>query len=215
MNKIAKLLPAGLTVFLFFWTALPLWPYKSRPWSPLSRNNYAASLASEGVTIAVEPLFTDKLAAQVFDKKDIVTRGIMPLVVAIFNDNDFPIEVEGASIELICKDRRLYTLSPNEALTRLYKNEKSWIKNQIPGISKTKLNEDAIADFESKFLYNKIIPPHDKGGGFLYMPIPASKDIVEYLSKSIVYIPNVFRRDNRSRMIFFEIGLDEAINAKH
>ncbi len=47
---------------------------------------------SEAITIAIEPLFTDTLAAQVCDKKDTVTRGIMPLIIAIFNDNDFMAE---------------------------------------------------------------------------------------------------------------------------
>jgi hypothetical protein len=211
MKTSSKLLLAGCNVLFLLWMTLPVWPYKSRPWSPRNRNSYAASLTSEGVTIAVEPLFSDALAAQIFDKKDMVTRGIMPLAIIIFNDNDFPVEVEGLSIELIYMDRHLHTLSPDQALARLYKNEKSWENQQLPRISKTKLNEDAIADFESKFLWNKIVAPHDKGGGFLYMQAFALGNPAEYLSKSRIYIPNVFRRDNRSRMIFFEIDLEAAM----
>jgi hypothetical protein len=211
MKTSSNLLLTGWTVLFLLWTALPVWPYKSRPWSPRNRNSYAASLTSENVTIAVEPLFSDALAAQVFDKKDMVTRGIMPLVVVIFNDNDFPIEIDGLSIELIYEDRHLHTLSLDETLARLYKNEKSWGNQQLPRISKTKLNEDAVADFESKFLYNKVVAPHDNGGGFLYMPAFALGNPAEYLSKSRIYIPNVFRRDNRSRMIFFEIDLNVAM----
>ncbi len=213
MKKTAKLLPVVLTAAALLLAAQSLWPYKSRPWSPRSRSSYAARLESEQVVIAVEPLFTDKLAASVFDKKDMITRGIMPLVVAIFNDNDFPVEVEGASIELIGKDRRLCTLSPDEALKRIFKPAKSWIKSPVPRLAEAKISDDAIADFESKFLRNKIIPPHASGGGFLYMPVPEGEDIVEYLLKSKVYIPNIFRRDNRSRMIFFEIDLDGALTA--
>jgi hypothetical protein len=217
MSKILKLLSAGLTVIFLLYSALPIWPYKGRPWSPRSRSSYAASLTSEGVTIAVEPLFSDELAAQVFDKKDMVTRGIMPFVIAIFNDNDFPVEVEGSSIELINQDRHFQTLSPKETLARVFGNGRSVVKQTfpIPGASKSKLNEDAVADFESKFLWNKIIPPHDKGGGFLYLPVPPSGNIAEYLSKSTIYIPNVFRRDSRSRMIFFEIELEAAIKLPH
>ena len=46
-------------------------------------------------------LFSDALAAQAFDKNDIVSRGIIPLAVAIFNGNDFPVAVEGTTVELI------------------------------------------------------------------------------------------------------------------
>jgi hypothetical protein len=215
MKKSSKLLLAGLAVLFLLWTALPVWPYKSRPWIPRNRNSYTASLTSENVTIAVEPLFSDALAAQVFDRKDMVTRGIMPLAVIIFNDNDFPIEVDGFSVELIFQDRHLQTLNPNEAVSHLFKDDKSWLNKSIGGNSKRELNLDAVADFESKFLRNKIVVPHDKGGGFLYLEIPRWRNLVEILSKSRIYIPNVFRRDNRSRMIFFEIDLDAAMKMPH
>jgi len=57
----------------------------------------------------------------------------------------------------------------------------------------------------------KMVGPHDKGGGFIYMHIPGSQDLLSYLSNSVIYIPNVYRRDTGSRMIFFEIGLNAAI----
>jgi hypothetical protein len=62
---------------------------KQRSWQIRTADDYASRLTSEGVTIAVEPLFRDELAAVVFDKNDIVTRGIIPLAVVIFNGNDF------------------------------------------------------------------------------------------------------------------------------
>jgi hypothetical protein len=192
---------------------LPAWTgYKVRPWNPHSRDNYAASLTSEGVTIAVEPLFTDALAALAFDKKDIVTRGIMPLAIIIFNDNDYPVEVDGVSVELIHEDTHLRTLYPGQALDRIY-NDGRGVGSRNPGSQKGMFNADAVADFENKFLMNKIIAPHDKGWGFLYLHV-SSSNLVQYLSKSRVYIPNIYRRDKRSRLIFFEIDLDAAMMQK-
>jgi hypothetical protein len=191
--------------------------YEIHPWNPLNRESYPARQTSESVTIAVEPLYTNALAAQIFDKKDMVTRGIMPLAVVIFNDNDFPIEVDGFSIELINKERHLFTLLPDETVRRFFKPEDnpSIIGIKIPKPQQSKqLELDLLADFESKFLRNKIVAPHDKGGGFLYLHIPGSKNLDEYLVESRVYIPNIYRRDNRSRLIFFEIDLETAVNAK-
>ena len=187
--------------------------YKARSWSVRARESYPSSLTSEGVTIAVEPLFSDALAAQVFDKDDIVTRGIMPLAIVIFNDNDFPVEVDGLSIELIHNEEHLRTLAPNEVVYRLFKRDKSWIARQVPRISRSDLNTDALDDFDQKFLMDSIIAPHDKGGGFIYLHIRDSKDLISYLSNSVVYIPNIYRRDNGSRMIFFEIELNAAMRA--
>ncbi len=183
--------------------------YKAKPWTPRALQTYAAKLASEGVTIAVDPLYRDALAAQVFDKSDMVTRGIMPLGVIIFNDNDFPVMIRFSSIELIHQDQHTHTFLPNEVVQRLFAkgNKGTWIPQPLP--RKTTgdgINHDALDDFDHKFLGDKIVEPHSKGGGFLYVHIPSDK-IEPYLAASRLYIPDVYRQDKDERMIFFEIEL--------
>lgn len=214
MNNRVRFLLISLTGITLAWAVGPIRAgYKARIWSAGARESYPANLTSEGVTIAVEPLFTDALAAQAFDKDDIVTRGIMPLAIVIFNDNNFPIKVDGLSIELIHEDDHIRTLPPNEVVYRLFKKDKSWISQPIPRLSRSELNKDALDDFDNKFLMDKTVAPHDKGSGFLYIHISYSKDLASYLSKALVYIPKIYRQDNGSRMIFFEIALQAAISA--
>jgi hypothetical protein len=205
---------ALLGIILLTGIAAPVWAgYKAKPWDVRPRNSYVASLTSEGVTIAVEPLYVDALAAQVFDKNDIVTRGIVPIAIAIFNDNDFSVEVDGSSIELISGNDHLHTLSPNEVVYRVFKKDSSWIRQSIPRIPRSELNTDALDDFDSKFLMAKVIGPHEKGGGFLYLHIP-EKDPILFLLDSRIYIPNVYRKDTGARMIFFEIDVGPALKGK-
>jgi len=213
MNKTGFFL-IGILGIALMWPTVPTWArgYKALPWTINERTTYPANLTSEGVTIAVEPLFTDALAARVFDKTDMITRGIMPLAVTIFNDNGFPIEIDGLSIELIHESEHIRTLAPNEVVYRLFRKEKSWIPKVGQRVPRAELNEDALDDFDAKFLMDKIVGPREKGGGFLYLHIN-SDDLAAYLAKSVVYIPNLYRRDNGSRMIFFEIGLEPAIPA--
>jgi hypothetical protein len=214
MNTRVRFLLVFLTGLALAWAAVPVGAgYKARAWSVGAREGYPASLTSEGVTIAADPLFTDALAARVFDKDDIVTRGIMPLAILIFNDNDFPVEVDGSSIELIHGEDHVRTLAPNEVVYRLFRRDKSWINQQIPKASRSELNRDALDDFDNKFLMDKAVAPHDKGGGFLYLHIPEAKDLASYLSNALVYIPKIYRQDDGSRLIFFEIALQAAIGA--
>jgi len=187
--------------------------YKARPWNPRPVDSYPARLTSEGVTIAVEPLYRDDLAAQVFDKDDMVTRGIMPLAIIIFNDNDFPIRIEANQIEIIAGDEHVHTLQPGEVVSRIYQKGKKnvWIPQPIPRVpTGGGVNQDALSDIEYKFLGSKYVDPHGKGGGFIYVHPPSEGDILSYLSNSRVYIPDVFRGDTRARMIFFEIELKPA-----
>ncbi len=205
------------SIFLAFSGMILLWfagyglaGYKARTWILNARDAYPASLTSEGVTIAAEPLYTDALAAKVFDKKDIVTRGIMPLAIAIFNDNDYPIEVDGLSIELIRGEDHFRTLTPVEVVNRLFARDRSRINPTIPRGS----NEEALKDFGDKFLMDKAIEPHGKGGGFLYMKVYDPESLPAYLSTAAVYIPNIYRGDDSSRLIYFEIDLKPAVSGR-
>jgi hypothetical protein len=190
-------------------TATMIAGYKARIWNVSARESYPASLMSEGVTIAVNPLFNDALAAQVFDKDDIVTRGIMPLAVVIFNDNDHAVEVDGMSIQLIRDEERIRTLTPGEVVSRLYGKGRSMLGQPTARPP----NEKALEDFDNKFLLHKPIAAHSNGGGFVYMPVYDAGNLASYLSTATVYIPNVYRKDNGSRLVFFEINLNAALPA--
>ena len=191
-------------------TATGLARYKAPAWEPGPPESYPAFLTSEGVTIAIEPLYTDELAARAFDKKDMITRGIMPFAVVIFNDNDFRVEVSGIDIELIHKDRpdiRIKTMSPNEATWRLSQRDKTWRTQRIPRLSQNELDRDMLEDFDKKFLMKKIVEARGKAGGFLYLHLPEKENAKDFLSGSMFYIPKIYRLDDGSRMIYFEIEL--------
>ncbi len=208
MKNLSKFLLLLLPGLILLWTAgAGMAGYKAREWNAKARELYAASLSSEGVTIAAEPLFTDALAARAFDKKDVVTRGIMPLALVIFNDNDYPIEVDVESIELIRGEERYPALSPEEAVNRIFGKEKA-----RPGTTTNKVaNEEALKDFSAKYLKDAMIAPHKSAGGFLYFRIYNPKELQEYLSTATVYIPHVYRGDDGSPLIFFEIDLKAAL----
>jgi hypothetical protein len=214
MKKNLGLILAGILVIAIIDSADYGWAkYKTLSWDIRARDSYAASLTSEGVTIAIEPLFTDAAAAKVFDKTDMITRGIMPLAVIIFNDNDYSVEVDGLSVELIHKDQHIRTMPPNEVVYRLFQKDKKWKSQPPPKLSRAELNDDALDDFDSKFLMKKSIPSHGSGGGFLFFHIPDSEETASFLSQSLVYIPKVFRKDTGARLIFFEIELAPALKS--
>ncbi len=215
-----KFRPLRSICYLACWLALitgfALAGYKARPWSPRTPDTYPARLTSEKITIAAEPVILDAQAAQVFDKNDIVTAGIMPLAIIIFNDNDFPVRVEALSIEVIEDDRHVHTLVPGEVVYGLFKKGRRDVwgvpSSRIP-TSRDIGNPEALKDFELKFLGSKVVPAHGKEGGFLYIHPPASKDLRPYLSNARVYIPEVYREDNGSKLIFFEFDLKPALDS--
>ena len=189
--------------------------YKAKPWPIRPAEAYAARLASEGVTIAVEPLHDDPLAAKVFDKNDIVTRCIMPLGIIVFNENDFPIVVEADSIELIHQDERYRTLSPAETVHRLFPPTTKSLRSPlpIPSGGPDKQRADALEDFDHKFLGAKLVPARGKASGFLFLKFTKTSEVMRLLKESRVYIPEVYREDTGKNLMFFEIDLKPALES--
>jgi hypothetical protein len=194
--------------------------YKIRPWRPRAIDSYPAKLTSEGVTIAVDPLFTDALAAQVFDKSDIVTRGIMPLAVIIFNSNDFPIEVEEKSIELQQEGSRIRSLDPLSAVQIIYASKPG--RNvpvivspiPLPRITVTKSHAEACQDFKEKYFSPlKRVERNATVGGFLFMPAREPGSLAADLAGARLYIPNLCRSDSGRSLLYFEIEIKPAIEA--
>ncbi len=203
-----------------------LWPatfatpagYKARPWTPRAIESYQARLVSEGVTIAVDPLYSDALAAQVFDKPDIVARGIMPLAVIIFNSNDFAIDVDGRTIELLQENDRIRTIDPLMAVERIYaakpgRNVPVSSPIPLPKITGGKNHAEASRDFQDKFFtLLRHVDAHATAGGFLYLPVRAAA-LNSAVAGARVYIPNIYRSDNGKNLLFFEIDLKPAVAA--
>jgi len=206
-----------LLVALLLVGALGLSAYKSKPWTIRPAESYPSRLTSEKVTIAVDPLFLDSLAGQVFDRKDVVTRGVLPVAIAVFNENEFPVEIDGESIELIMGDEKLRSLEPGEVVGRLFQQKggrKVWIPNPIPKIpSAVGPDTEAFEDLEHKYFASKIVAPRAKGGGFLYFPVRNPNDLRKALEDSRLNIPDLYRQDTGDRLLYFEIELRQAIAA--
>jgi hypothetical protein len=190
--------------------------YKIRPWKARAIESYASTLASEGVTIAVDPLFTDSLAAQVFDRPDMLARGIMPLAIVIFNSNDFPVEVDGPSIELQWDQERRQSVDPIYAVQCLYESKPTRrivVPLPIPPIKIQQSHADACQDFKAKYLAVKRVEPHATAGGFLFLQVKDVPGLRQVLESAKVYIPNICNGKTGKEMMFFEIDLKPAIDA--
>jgi hypothetical protein len=138
----------------------------------------------------------------------------MPLAIVIFNGNDFPVRIEASTVELLVSDDHMQTLPPGEVVSGLFKKGRRDVwgipSSRIP-TSREPGNPEALRDFEQKFLGSKVVPAHGKEGGFLYIHPPVSRDIGTYLSNARLYIPDIYRADNGSKMIYFEFELKPAL----
>jgi len=193
--------------------------YKARPYVPLPIESYPSRLTSEGLTVAVDPMFTDALAAKAFDKKDMVTNGIMPVAIIFTNTNGFTVEVEGSSIELIVKGEHIRPVSPEQAVLRLFQHKMPSQEVHVPSpvplprVIVVRSNADAMDDFSQKHIELKRIAPNTVVVGFVYLPVKIPAKLREDLAEAQIYIPDLYRVDTGQPMMFLEIDLKPAVNA--
>jgi hypothetical protein len=190
--------------------------YKARPYKPVAIESYPCRLTSEGLTVAVGPLFTDALAAKVFDKKDIVTRGILPAAIIVSNNNDFPVEVNGTSIELLVNGERILPVDPDKAIRRLYGRSLQQQEVRVPSpvplprIAIKGEAGDAFEDLTHKHFALKTIEPKSVLAAFVYFPVHTLPDLHQALAHALIYIPQLRRAETLEEMMFFEIDLNPA-----
>jgi len=191
--------------------------YKARPYVPLPIESYASRLTSEGLTVAVVPMFTDALAAKTFDKKDIVSSGIMPVAIVISNNNGFAVDVSGDSIELLVKGDHIRPVRPEQAIMRIFQHTLPTQEVRVPSpvpfprIAIYRSNADALDDFNYKHLGVKRTEPNSVTAGFVYMPVKGFANLSEALEDAQIYIPDLYRADTRQPMMFLEIDLKRAV----
>ncbi len=193
--------------------------YKARRYEARPIDSYPCRLTSEGLTVAADPMFSDQLAAKAFDKKDIVSSGVMPVAIIISNKNKFPVEINGFSIELLVKEDRNRPLTPEQAVMQIFRYRRTEREVRIPSpipfprIEITKVNTDAFDDFTYKHVGIKRVEPDSVGAGFVYMPVKKFPNLRESLLDSRIYIPDLHRADVGEPMIFFEIDLKPALDS--
>jgi hypothetical protein len=218
-RELMRILFCGLLVWILPITHL-FAGYKSKPYVPLSIESYPSRLTSEGLTVAVDPMFTDALAAKAFDKKDIVASGIMPLAIIISNSNSFAVEIDGASIELLVKGDRIRPVSPEQAVMRVFQHTLPSQEVRVPSpipfprVTVYTSNADALDDFNKKHFGVKRIEPNSVVAAFIYVPVKVLASLPEALSEAQIYIPDLYRTDNNKRMMFLEIDLQPAGNTR-
>ncbi len=193
--------------------------YKARRYEALPIDSYPCRLTSEAVTVATDPMFSDQLAAKAFDKKDIVSSGVMPVAIIISNKNKFPVEFNGFSIELLVKEDHIRPLTPEQAVMQIFQYGRTQREVRIPSpvpfprIEITRVNSDAFDDFTYKHLGIKRVEPDSVGSGFVYMPVKKFPNLRESLLDGRIYIPDLCRADVSEPMIFFEIDLKPALDS--
>ncbi|MBZ5536470.1 MAG: hypothetical protein LAO31_10980 [Acidobacteriia bacterium] len=205
-----------------FVARLVLAGYKVKPFSTGHAKSYLALDSHDKITIAAQPYDRPEKVLEVFDR-DPSRQNFVTVLIVVSNDSDDEIEVDGIEVELANSKLHALHPTPTEDVVReiFYPKDRrrdSKGKIGIGGIglggNPEKDFTNARADFLSKELGDKFIPPHSTASGFVFYETP---QLEAALVGGKIYIPRVRIRRSADpkqvgrELLFYEIDLKPAI----
>ena len=177
--------------------------------------------AHQELTIVADPYVRAvRYSKEVFGKDSFYAAGIIAIDVYFKNDNNVPIRLNPATIQLVISQpdqerQRLGALSPEEVADRTLLTANSNIRAHrpfpFPGSSSSSGHSkdwvEMTTTLRSVALGTDILPPHATTHGFLFFDLNHDFGAIHYAH---LYIPDLsFMTDNKA-LFFFEIDLGDA-----
>jgi hypothetical protein len=196
--------------------------YKVKPFSTGSAKSYLAYDSHDKITIAAQPYDRPEKVLEVFDR-DPSRQNFVTVLIVVSNDSEDEIEVDGIEVELANSKLHALHPTPTEDVVRelFYPSDRRRSSKGKIGIGGVGLGGNpqkdfmnARADFLSKELGDKFIPPHSTAYGFVFYETP---QLEAALVGGKIYIPRVRIRRSADpkqvgrELLFYEIDLKPAI----
>lgn len=166
---------------------------------------YPAHCIADGLAIAADVISTDSAANDIFEYKNLVDLGIVPVLVIIENRGDFAVAIDGPDIYLNLANDKLKPLElPEIAGIVKAKKKSGGLRSPIPIPNLSTGDSKKFAQLESRAFHSKRIPPGISDYGFLFYH-SRSHNILEEMR--FLYLPKITNMKTDQDMIYFEIPL--------
>lgn len=166
---------------------------------------YPAHCIADGLAIAADVIASNSAANDIFEYKDLVALGIIPVLVVIENRGDFAIAIDGPDIYLNLANDKLKPLEiPEIAGIVKAKKKSGGLRPPIPIPTLSTGDSKKIAQLESRAFHSKRIPPGISDHGFVFYH-SSSHNILEEIR--LLYLPKITNMKTGQDMIYFEIPL--------
>lgn len=182
--------------------------YEPRQPSLKPAREYTSHQEFQGMVIAADPFLSDeRIKRELFDTDKVVKEGFLPILLIIENNNDFPVVIDGTSIQLIAPDETAELSVPFETVLFRVLRLKTNVRPGLPPpemilvILTKKCDPVMLEDFQQKTLQVKEVGPHSVEYGVVFFP--GRKSLKGYR----LYIPRLINPDDGTALMFFEFEL--------
>lgn len=179
--------------------------YKIKDLQLRAADQYESHQDFQGLVIGAYPCDTLERTLEVFDTEKLHEKGILPVVLVIENNNEFPVQILGEEIYLVAPDQSrspslpyvdvLLEITLRRPLSSQTSRREVLLQRSVP--------KDMFLDFQHKDLGSRLIAPQSSDYGVVFFRMPENSD----LQGHYLYIPQIFNFISGEPLIFFEFEL--------
>ncbi len=195
--------PAVVLCVLVFGVPSVAAKYKIKDLQVRPAVDYAARQAFQNLIIGAYPANTPDKTLELFDTDKLYKKGLMPVLVVVENDGEFPVQINDREIYLVDQSGQRNPSIPFTDVLLEINSKKS--KSNLPNIKALQklVGEEMWLDFEHKAFDEKIIAPGSSDHGVVFFRLPPEGKLEGYR----LYFPEIVNITNNARLMFFEFEL--------
>ncbi len=168
--------------------------------------DYSTHQAFQSLVIAAHPCTTQDAAQDLFDTKKLIEKGIMPVLIVVENENDFPVRLHEDAIFLVDPlGRRNPVIHFVDVLLEInLKRPVSSYPTRKEVLLRQAVRREMYLDFEHKSFGERLIAPHGSDQGVVFFRLPEDGTLEDHR----LYFPEVVNFATQEPLMFFELYLD-------
>ncbi|HNR38406.1 MAG TPA: hypothetical protein PKN61_05170 [Acidobacteriota bacterium] len=172
-----------------------------------------AWLESQGVTIGAIPFAGEKRIRELFDSKELVQLGIVPVLVAAHNGADHPVVIAAAGFAVVDRQGQMIRALPWESVAMALLQPDGQVgappSTGIPPVDIIRMagkgkKAKLIQAMKNHSFGTPTIAPGETAHGVVFFKLGTGLGIFDGAN---LYISEIFNADTREEMIYFEFPL--------
>lgn len=183
--------------------------YDKKPLPVLKPEDCPAFQESQGVVAGALPFAGAARIKEIFDIKELIQDGIIPVLLVIRNDNSFPVSLGAGGISFLDRKNTQTRPTPWEdvAASILQRTQKSRSYG-VPAIDVIRLatgkSADMIEDLRTKALGQRTLKPAESAAGVIFLRVGSDPGI---FTGSRICLQDIVNADSSEELVFIEFDL--------
>ena len=180
--------------------------YKIKDLQVKAAREYPAHQDFQNLVIGAHPCTTQETVQELFDTSKLHEKGIMPVLIVVENNNEFPIRLYEGSIFLVDPLGRRNPIIPfTDVLLEIsLKRPASTHPTRKELLLQQAVGKEMYLDFEHKSFGERLIAPHGSDQGVVFFRLPVDGILTDHR----LYFPDVVDFSTLESLMFFEFDLD-------